>query len=105
MILKSIFSAAPERKCTTVDAGYKNTGYKNMTDIRTFYSKTVDTYLIQFMPVIRTLNAVPDDVLITGIHCIGMDVVRRPYVSPSVQTFLRNLVDRFVPNLKCTFLI
>ena len=22
------------------------------------------------MPVIRTLNAVPDDVLITGIHCI-----------------------------------
>ena len=22
------------------------------------------------MPVIRTVNAVPDDVLITGIHCI-----------------------------------
>ena len=32
--------------------------------------ETVDIYPIQFMPVIRTLSAVPDDVLITGIHCI-----------------------------------
>ena len=39
--------------------------------IRTFYSKTVDIYPILFIPVIRTLNAVSDDVLITGIHCIG----------------------------------
>ena len=39
---------------------------------------------------------------------IGMDGVRtsvRPSVRPSVQTILRNLVDHFVPNLKCTFLI
>ena len=44
------------------------------------------------MPVIRTLNAVPDDVLITGIHCI-----RNIYVmfrTKEEKKLLRNKVDK-----------
>ena len=40
-------------------------------DIRTLYWKMVAYIPVYFMSVIRTLYAVPDDVLITGIHCIG----------------------------------
>ena len=38
----------------TVDADYKNTGYKNIPDVRASYWKTVGIYHVQIMPVIRT---------------------------------------------------
>ena len=42
-----------------------------MPDIRTLYWITVTYIPVYFMPVIRTLYAVTDDVLMTGIHCIS----------------------------------
>ena len=58
----------------TVDAGYKNTGYKNISVIRTI---VCDPYL--FFPIekygyknisdIRAFFSTPDSVLITGIFC------------------------------------
>ena len=38
----------------TVDAGYKNTDYKNMPVIRTLYWKTVTYIPVYFISVIRT---------------------------------------------------
>ena len=49
----------------TVDVGYKHTGYKNISDIRTLYWKTVDIYPYiiyagyKNMPVIRTFMQFP----------------------------------------------
>ena len=45
-------------KGNTVDAGYKNTGYKNISDMRTSFWET-DSFLyvyIESIPVIRTSN-------------------------------------------------
>ena len=77
----------------TVDAGYKNTGYKNISDIRTSFGET-DSLLymcIENIPVIRTSNIgyknisdirtyslIPDNVLITGIDCIYIYIESTP---------------------------
>ena len=55
---------------TTVDVGYKHTGYKNISDIRTLYWKTVAIYPYIIYAGYKNIYAVPDDVLITGIHCM-----------------------------------
>ena len=59
----------------TVETGYKNTGYKNIPVIRTSSLETFlyVSLLITFyknIPVIRACFSLPDDVLITGFHCI-----------------------------------
>ena len=62
---------------------YKHTGYKNISDIRTLYWKTVAIYPSIIYAGYKNIYAVPDDVLITGIHCsiynkntivLGLDV-------------------------------
>ena len=65
-------------------------GYKNIPDIRTIIWKTVLVSTVYYMPVIRTLHAVPDDVLITGIHCIYiiLDIFPTPVSVLSVSTLL-----------------
>ena len=40
-----------------------------LPDIKTLYWKTVPYIPVYFMPVIKKLYAVPDDVLTTGIDC------------------------------------
>ena len=44
---------------STVDAGYKNTGYKNMPVIRTItrFTESFVSYSIEFLPDIRTFHA------------------------------------------------
>ena len=50
---------------STVDVGYKHTGYKNISDIRTLYWKTVAIYPYiiyagyKNMPVIKTFMQFP----------------------------------------------
>ena len=58
---------------STVDVGYKHTGYKNISDIRTLYWKTVAIYPYIIYAGYKNIYAVPDDVLITGIHCIQIN--------------------------------
>ena len=59
----------------TVDVGYKHTGYKNISDIRTLYLKTVAIYPYIIYAGYKNIYAVPDDVLITGIQCITEGLV------------------------------
>ena len=81
----------------TVDAGYKNTGYKNMPVIRTLsrFTESFVFYSIDFfsgyknMPdiLVRTLYAIPNDVLITGIHCtIRVFVINSPPFVSYIRT-------------------
>ena len=53
-----------------VDAGYKNTGFKNMPDMRTLYWKTVEIY-----PYI--IHAGYKEHVITGIQCTKFQLSRK----------------------------
>ena len=65
---------------TTVETGYKNTGYKNTGYKNTGYKNilarnvsirpSINFTFYKNIPVIRTFFSTPDDVLITGFHCI-----------------------------------
>ena len=49
-----------------------------MSDIRTLYWKTVAIYPYIIYAGYKNIYAVPDDVLITGIHCTGKPLIAAP---------------------------